>query len=66
MQTVKDILTDFESRAAAIGWDKKALLERCGLPFSTWYRWETGRTSPQYRVLIKIDETIAAAEKRAQ
>lgn len=62
MKTINNILADFDERTTALGWKRRDLLSRCNLPLSTWRRWVLGQTSPQYRILQRLDEVLREAE----
>lgn len=60
---VQEIVSGLEARAKAAGLSIDTACRRAGFHPSTFYRWRNGETSPQFRLLQKLDDAIIVAER---
>ncbi|MCW5697946.1 MAG: helix-turn-helix transcriptional regulator [Bauldia sp.] len=57
---------DIDARRASAGLTREAVCRRAGVNSETWRRTAKGRTQPNLRTLIKLDDAVTALEREKQ
>ncbi len=61
--SIMEMVEGIETRAKSAGLTTKELCKRAGVARSNFHKWKSGMQSPSYRIILKLEAVIEAANE---